>query len=125
MIQAGYDSARSDGVWGVERHFAPNGVHGGDSYLDPGIYEIVWGLNEAGIPTGWSCQGGGEPHASLARMVGFGINDEEAGPRALAVALKLGMPVQYLSRVLTVPDGTFWWELLFDRFTEWRRAGRC
>jgi len=128
--QPGWDSAKSEGLWGGDEHIAPpkNGQpcdpDTEDCRLDPGVYELVWGLYEAGIETGWSCQGGGEPHAYLTRLIALGVNDEDAGPRALEVAQRLKMPVLWLHRVKWVGPGhpDFWWELHFDRWTNWTRG---
>lgn len=120
-----WDSASSEGLWGGPEHLAPNGDPNGDSYLDPGVYELVWGLHEAGVETRWSCQGGGPPHAFMYRTIAVGLNDEPGGREAVRVAKQLGMPILFLARVEGVggegDDHQFWWELLFDRWTNWRR----
>jgi len=128
-----YDSAVSDGLWGkCPDHHAP-GIGPGecddkDCHLDPGIYELVWGLHEAGIETGTSCQGGGPPHAYLDRVITLGHKDESAGLKARDVALALGMPLLWLHRVewcaewhADVEAGYFWWELHFSRWIRWAR----
>jgi hypothetical protein len=114
-------------VWGDCRHHAPDAPEDcstADCHLDPGIYELVWGLWEAGVVTGSSCQGvctGGSSHARMLPMITVGYNDEAAGPRARDVALALGMPLLWLHRVETVDKRLtsvsgpcFWWELVFD-----------
>lgn len=141
-----YDSAKSDGLWGkCPDHHAPGIARDGctdkDCHLDPGVYELVWGLYEAGIYTSTSCQGGGPPHAYLGRVITLGINDESAGPKARDMAISLGMPLYWMHRVECVnpsnglfacdgqgrsyviqnPD-TFWWELHFSRWVKWTRA---
>jgi hypothetical protein len=49
-------------LWGTCEHHAPDIEPGDcetkDCHLDPLVCEIVWGLWERGIRTGWSCQGG-------------------------------------------------------------------
>jgi len=129
---------RGPDVWGkCPDHHAPDAPEDcstADCHLDPGIYELVWGLTEAGVETLWSCQGsltGGSSHGNIFPMIGVGINDEEAGPRARDVALSLGMPLLWLHRVECVDSRVlsiggheapcFWWELVFDPWVEWTR----
>jgi len=127
-------------IWGDCRHHAPDLAPGEscedkDCHLDPGIYELVWGLFEAGVEPLWSCQGsltGGSSHAHIFPMIGVGINDEEAGPRARDIALSLNMPLRWLHRVESVdervismcgqPAPLFWWELVFDPWVNWSRV---
>lgn len=107
-------------LWGDR--LAPEGDPAQDHYLDPGVYEIVWGLYEAGVKTTSSCQGGGPPHAFMEMLVRVGFNDEAAGPRAAEVAQRLGMPILWLHRVQCVGEDLFWWELRFDRHAPpWKR----
>jgi len=124
-------------IWGDCRHHAPNAPEDcsiADCHLDPGIYELVWGLTEAGVETLWSCQGqltGGTSHGHLFPLIGVGINDEAAGPRARDIALSLNMPLRWLQRVESVdervismcgqPAPLFWWELVFDPWVKWVR----
>ncbi len=116
--------------WGTKDHVAPPGPDGKprdpeteDCCLDPGVYELVWGLYEVGVHTGWSCQGGGTAngHGYLFRVIAGGVNDAQWGIRATAAALERGMPLRTVHRVLDPGENTFWWELHFDRFTEWKR----
>ena len=105
---------------GCETHApdAPADCSQADCHLDPGIYEIVWGLWEAGIKTGSSCQGGGPPHASMHRLVRLYEGD---GEKALATAKRLGMPVYALATVRQADSPTVWWELWFTH-GDWRRS---
>lgn len=116
---------------------APEDCSAADCHLDPGIYELVWGLTEAGIETLWSCQGrltGGSAHGYLKPTIAVGLNEEETGPRARDVAMKLGMPLLWLHRVectdrqvlamRDVPAPNFWWDLVFDPWVKWERLAR-
>ncbi len=111
-------------LWGTCAHHAPDTEPGDcetrDCHLDPGIYEIVWGLWEAGVRTDSSCQGGGPPHSMMHRLVRVGHGDEAAGPSALATAQRLGMPAYALARIETADHLNFWWELWF-RDEPWSR----
>lgn len=96
-----------------------------DCHLDAGVSEIVYGLWEAGIKTETSCEGGGPErgHGLLERTVRFGSNDEEAGRVGFQKALDLGMPAFQLRKCWVNPARSlFWWELIFDRWVEWRRG---
>lgn len=79
--------------------------------LDGGICRAVERLQEAGIETFESCEGG-EGHAYPEPTVAFhGV--PEAGWRALAVCFALGLPVASLRRVWNVldrnePTGPHW-----------------
>ena len=61
-----------------------------DPALDSGIRQAVATLNQAGIETFESCQGG-EGHAYLEPTVRF-HGDRTEGYRALAAALQEGLP---------------------------------
>jgi hypothetical protein len=74
-----------------------------DPPLDPGIRRYVEVLNEAGIETYESCQGG-EGHCYPEPAVRF-HGDRSEGFRALAVALQHGFPVGDLRRVWRIEDG--------------------
>jgi hypothetical protein len=87
-----------------------------DSPLDPGIAPYVEALNEDGIETFESCQGGGE-HAYTEPTVRF-HGDRAEGFRALASAQRRDLPVAALRRAWPVEDGEPtgpWWELTFSR----------
>lgn len=86
-----------------------------DPDLDPGIREAVLALNDAGIETFESCEGG-EGHAYPVPTVRF-YGDRSEGLRALAAALLAKLPVAELRRVWPVLDGEPtgpWWEMTFD-----------
>lgn len=119
-LRVNFEGLRQDELWGScpESH-APgiDDCTDRDCHLDPGIYEIVWGLHEAGVQVGTSCQGGGSPHASMTRLVRLYEGD---GPAAYDMAKKLGMPVYALARV-KVDERVEWWELWFGQ-EPWKRA---
>lgn len=82
--------------------------------LDPGIEREVAILNENGIETFESCQGG-EGHAYPLPAVRF-HGDRGEGYRALAVAMQNGLDVIRLSRVWRMEDQELrgpWWEMTF------------
>jgi hypothetical protein len=85
-----------------------------DPPLDPGIYDAVELLRQAGIETFESCQGG-TGHAYTEPTVRF-HGDRAEGFRALAAALRAGLGVVSLRRVWPIldsePTGP-WWELTF------------
>ena len=85
-----------------------------DPPLDPGIADAVAALVEAGVETFESCEGG-PGHAFAEPTVRFHGHPSE-GFRALAVALKFGLPVTALRRYWAViekePRGPHW-ELVF------------
>jgi hypothetical protein len=85
-----------------------------DSPLDPGVVGAVTALVAAGIETFESCQGG-PGHAYPEPTVRF-HGDIAEGHRALAAAMRAGLPVSELRRVWPVidsePTGP-WWELTF------------
>jgi hypothetical protein len=71
-------------------------------------------LRQGGIETFESCEGG-NGHAYREPTVRF-HGDRSEGYRALATALKAGLPVAELRRVWPVLDGEAtgpWWELTF------------
>jgi hypothetical protein len=85
--------------------------------LDPGIKKYVEGLQDSGIETFESCEGG-KGHAYPEPAVRF-HGGSEAGWRALSVCLKLGFPMSCLRRVWYVletnePTGPYW-EITFRR----------
>ena len=85
-----------------------------DSALDPGIRDAVEALAAGGIETFESCQGG-HGHAFAEPTVRF-HGDVAEGYKALAVAIRAGLPVIDLRRVWPVIDGEPtgpWWELTF------------
>ncbi|MEZ5236866.1 MAG: hypothetical protein R2749_29855 [Acidimicrobiales bacterium] len=76
--------------------FSPEG-------LDPGIAHAVKALRAAGVETYESCEGGAS-HAFPEPTIRFhGHRDE--GVRALAAALRAGLPVRALRRCWDVIDG--------------------
>ena len=80
--------------------------------LDPGIARAVEVLQDAGVETFESCEGG-EGHAYLEPTVRF-HGERAEGFRALAVAMSCGLPVSELRRIWPVQDGEPtgpWWEL--------------
>jgi hypothetical protein len=82
--------------------------------LDPGIRQEVEVLNQFGVETFESCEGG-EGHSYPEPTVRF-QGDRAEGFRALAVALWQGLRVRDLRRIWTVSDGEPigpYWELAF------------
>ncbi|MEE9178800.1 MAG: hypothetical protein V3U46_10270 [Acidimicrobiia bacterium] len=87
--------------------------------LDPGIRQVVVSLNDAGIQTAESCEGG-EGHAyEKPTVVLTGATAD--GWRAFAVCLDLGFPVQSLARTWDIendePRGP-WWHVTFSSTVE-------
>ena len=85
------------------------------SEYDPGIRHYVEVLQEGGVETCQSCQGG-PGHAYLEPTVDF-LGGQYAGPQAVAVALMRGLPVYELLRVWHVRDGEMdgpIWRLTFN-----------
>lgn len=82
--------------------------------LDPGIREYVEILNEGGVDTFESCQGG-PGHSYPEPTVRFHGNAYE-GPRAFSIAMNRGLPVFGLRRTYDVNCGQLegpWWEMTF------------
>jgi len=86
-----------------------------DAPLDDGIRKAVLTLRSGGVETFESCQGG-SGHAYPEPTVRF-HGDQSEGYRALAVAMRAGLPVAELRRVWPIiqgePTGP-WWELTFS-----------
>ena len=85
-----------------------------DPPLDPEIAPIVEVLNENGVDTYESCQGG-SGHAYFEPTVRF-HGDYAEGLRAVSIAIQQGMKVCELRRVYSIQDGELkgpWWELTF------------
>jgi hypothetical protein len=85
-----------------------------DPPLDPGIFPLVEVLRADQVETFESCEGG-SGHAYPEPTVRF-HGDHAEGYRALAVAMRAGLPVKELRRVWPVNDGEPtgpWWELTF------------
>ncbi len=85
-----------------------------DLGLDPDIVDFVKILQDAGIETTESCQGG-EGHTFPEPTVRFNGDDSE-GFRALAVAMQAQLPVAELRRVWVMQGGEAHgpeWELVF------------
>lgn len=96
-----------------------------DPPLDPGIVHAVQTLQELGVETFESCEGGAG-HAYHEPTVRFHGHKSE-GFRALAGAMSAGLPVSELRRVWPLlddePTGP-WWELTFFTTTvRWPAAG--
>jgi len=87
-----------------------------DPPLDIGINAAVLALREHGVDTFESCEGGAG-HAYPEPTVRF-HGDTPEGFRALAAAMKEGLPVAELRRVWPIldeePTGP-WWEITFAR----------
>lgn len=86
--------------------------------LDPGIADVVKLLNNLGVETFESCQGG-EGHAYLEPTVRF-HGERADGFRALAIAMAHALPVFELRRVWPINDGEPtgpWWEMTFRERT--------
>lgn len=86
--------------------------------LDHGIVEAVTVLRQGSIETFESCEGG-EGHAYPEPTVRF-HGDIAEGMRALAIALRAGLPVLDLRRVWPIVDNEPtgpWWELTFRTTT--------
>ena len=87
-----------------------------DPPLDPGILRAVELLNEAGIETYESCEGG-KGHAYTEPTVRF-FGTRAEGYKALAVALDHDLPVMAIKRIWTIVDGEAsgpTWEIVFWR----------
>ncbi len=85
-----------------------------DAQIDDGIRSIVATLRKSGVETFESCQGGAG-HTYVEPTVRF-HGDRSEGMRALASALRSGLPVVDLRRVWPVVDGEMtgpWWEMTF------------
>jgi hypothetical protein len=83
--------------------------------LDPGIRAYVERLQESGIETFESCEGG-PGHAYPEPTVRF-YGTPEAGWRAVGICLAYGLPIQFLRRIWYVldrnePSGPYW-EIVF------------
>ena len=93
---------------------AQPGLVSRDGELDHGIAEYVQVLQDAGVETFESCQGG-DGHAFFCPTIRF-HGEHPEGFRALAVALQSRLPVRDLRRVWSVEDGEPVgpdWELTF------------
>ena len=85
-----------------------------DPPLDPGIRHAVELLNDAGIETYESCEGG-DGHTYKEPTIRF-HGDRSEGFRALALALQNNLPVSAVRRVWVINDGEPTgptWELVF------------
>jgi hypothetical protein len=71
--------------------------------IDPGIVRVFRALNDAGVETFESCQGG--PGHSRDRPTVMFHGSQFAGWEALAIAMKLGLPVRTIQRVWSIIDG--------------------
>lgn len=84
--------------------------------LDPGIAAFVRALQEDGVETYESCQGG-KGHCFFEPTIRFSGSQYE-GYRAFAVAKMKGLPVSNLRRFWSVQDGELvgpQWEMTFSR----------
>jgi len=83
--------------------------------IDLGVRKAVKTLQDAGIETFESCEGG-RGHAYHAPTVAF-YGTPEAGWRAVAVCLSYGLPIRSLQRVWSIDDGNEptgpHWEIVF------------
>lgn len=82
--------------------------------LDPSIARAVLALGAAGVETFESCQGGAG-HTYPEPTVRF-FGDHAEGFRALAVAMREGLPVYALRKLWRMDNGEPtgpWWELVF------------
>lgn len=87
-----------------------------DPPLDSGIKDAVAVLQESGVETFESCEGG-SGHAYPDPTVRF-HGDQAEGFRALAAAMRGGLGVAELRRVWPLLDGEPtgpWWELTFAK----------
>ena len=88
-----------------------------DPPLDPGIADAVEVLNAVNVETFESCQGG-EGHTYPEPTIRF-HGDRSEGFRALAVALRAGLPVKSLRRAWPIvenePTGPCWELTLYER----------
>ena len=85
-----------------------------DPPLDPGIADFVAVLQEHGVETYESCEGG-PGHTYPEPSIRF-HGPRAAGIKAFACAAESGLPVFELRRVWRVEDGDLtgpWWELTF------------
>ncbi len=85
-----------------------------DPPLDPGIAAAVLALRKHGVETFESCEGG-PGHAYPEPTVRFHGHTLD-GLRALAAAMKEGLPVAELRQVWPIQDGEPtgpWWEITF------------
>jgi hypothetical protein len=85
-----------------------------DPSLDAGIKKAVSILNEAGIETYESCEGG-SGHAYPEPTIAF-HGERGEGFKAFAVAVQHGLPVSALRRVWRIDDGEptgHSWEITF------------
>lgn len=110
-------SALACAVCGQDRDKEPPSCPAVPGEIDPGIRQAVQQLQEHGIETCESCEGG-PGHAYPEPTVAF-YGTTEAGWRALAVCLAHGLPVFALRRSWEVletnePTGPYW-ELVFRR----------
>jgi hypothetical protein len=85
-----------------------------ESFIDAGIVRAVRLLNEFGIETFESCQGG-DGHCYPEPTVRF-HGDRSEGFRALAVVMQHALPVSSLRRIWQIvdadPTGPYW-EIVF------------
>lgn len=92
-----------------------------DPPLDPAIAHAVHLLQDAGVETFESCDGG-PGHAYPEPIIRF-HGDRPEGFRALAIALRAGLPVAALRRVWPIQDGEPTgpsWEMTFSLATRYR-----
>lgn len=83
--------------------------------IDPGIKHEVSILNQAGIETFESCEGG-DGHEFLIPTIRF-YGEKNEGYRAVAVAMQNGLKVTELRRVWSIIDSELsgpFWEMTFD-----------
>lgn len=87
-----------------------------DPPLDPGIAEYVVSLNEEGVDTYESCEGG--PGHSYAEPTIRFHGDQAEGFRVMAIAQRKRLPIKAVRRIWTVedgePHGPFWELVLWE-----------
>ncbi len=94
-------------------------VPGFDSFdppLDAGIKQAVALLNEKGIETFESCEGG-NGHSYPEPTVRF-YGDRSEGFKAVAIVLQHALPVSCVRRIWNINDGEPtgpYWEMVFSR----------
>lgn len=85
-----------------------------ESFIDPGIVRAVRLLNEGGVETFESCQGG-DGHCYPEPTIRF-HGERSEGFRALAIAMQHALPVSSLRKIWQIvdadPTGPYW-EIVF------------
>lgn len=116
MVTAGPKSSDCLVTAAEDHDYRGNMVREYSSPLDPFVAPFVELLQNAGVETFESCDGG-DGHAYPEPSVRF-HGDRAEGMRALSVAIRAGLPVYNLNRVWRIEEGEPtgpWWELVFLR----------